>query len=84
MVVEALAGVVAGVLGRYVFPDSLGIGPDMLMGLAGGGISAFVFKLFGHRLSFDQFSITSVATSLAGGLLLVALSRMMAGRRAIS
>ncbi|HET7814672.1 MAG TPA: hypothetical protein VFL13_09905 [Candidatus Baltobacteraceae bacterium] len=81
MIVEALAGALAGFLASYVVPDSRGAAEDALFGLVGASVTAFVYKLANPGLSFDAFNAPSVAAAAAGAVLLVILLRMTAGRR---
>ncbi|MFN2449768.1 MAG: hypothetical protein ABR508_08245 [Candidatus Baltobacteraceae bacterium] len=83
MAIEALAGVLAGLAARYVLPDSPGLGSDTLVGLLGGGLAAFVYKLAVHRPAFDAFDGWSIAAAACGGFALIALVRMGAGRRIV-
>ncbi len=84
MAVECLAGFLVGAVARFFVPDSRGMGPDTLLGIVGGGTAGFIFKLFGHRLSLDQFDAWSVIAAAAGALVLIIFSRSIAGRRTIS
>lgn len=81
---ECLAGFLAGAVARYFIPDSRGFGPDTLLGIIGGGTAGFIYKQFSHRLSFDQFDAWTVVTAAAGALILIILSRGIAGRRTIA
>lgn len=83
MIVEALAGAAAGLLARYVVPDSPGIGADTLFGFVGGGLAAFLYKRLGTGLSFDAFDAHTIAVALAGGITMVIITRMTAGRRTV-
>ncbi len=84
MLVEVIVGFCVGVIARYVIPDSTGIGADTLMGIVGGGIGAFIFKLFGHKPSFDDWNGWSIASAAAGALVLILITRAAAGRRTIA
>jgi uncharacterized membrane protein YeaQ/YmgE (transglycosylase-associated protein family) len=84
MIAEALAGIVSGVFAWYVIPDSIGVGADTLLGLVGGGLGAFIYKLFGHRIGFDGFNAWSVASAVIGALAVILVSRAAAGRRTIA
>ena len=84
MVVELAVGFCVGLLGRYIVPDSPGIGADTLLGLFGAGVAAYIYKLFGHTLSFDQFNGASIACAAAGAFVFILVSRTTAGRRTIA
>lgn len=83
MAVEAFAGILAGVLAWYVIPDTRGIAADTLLGLIGGGLAAFIYKLFGHRLPFEGWSPESLTAAVFGALLLIGFTRMATGRRIV-
>jgi uncharacterized membrane protein YeaQ/YmgE (transglycosylase-associated protein family) len=82
MLVETVVGFCVGVLARYVVPDSTGIGADTLLGIVGGGIGAFIYKLFGHR-PFDDYTSWSMLSGAVGALVLILVSRATAGRRTV-
>ena len=84
MMVEAAAGFAVGLLAYYIVPDSPGAGADTLTGLVGGGVAAFIFKLFGHTLAFDDFSVWSITSAAAGALFSIILLRATAGRQTIA
>ncbi|HEV3152238.1 MAG TPA: GlsB/YeaQ/YmgE family stress response membrane protein [Candidatus Baltobacteraceae bacterium] len=84
MLAECLAGFAVGLVARYFVPDSPGAGVDTLLGIVGGGVAAFVYKLFGHRLSVDDFNVWSVIVAAVGALVLIILSRAAGGRRTIA
>lgn len=84
MLVETVVGFCVGVLARYIVPDSPGIGGDTLAGIVGGGLGAFIYKLFGHKLPFDDYSGSSITCAAAGALILILIIRAAAGRRTIA
>jgi uncharacterized membrane protein YeaQ/YmgE (transglycosylase-associated protein family) len=84
MLVEAIVGFCVGVIARYIVPDSPGIGGDTLAGIVGGGVGAFIYKLFGHKPSFDDFNAWSIASAVAGAFILILVLRATAGRRTIA
>jgi uncharacterized membrane protein YeaQ/YmgE (transglycosylase-associated protein family) len=84
MLLEVLAGFCVGVLARYVIPDSIGIGADTLLGIVGGGVGAFIYKLFGHRPAFDEWDAGSIACAVAGAFILILIVRAASGRRTIA
>ena len=84
MLAECIAGFAVGLVARYIVPDSPGAGVDTLLGIVGGGAAAFIYKLFGHRLSVDDFNVWSIIVAAAGALTLIVLSRAAGGRRTIA
>lgn len=84
MLVEAVVGLCVGVIARYIIPDSPGIGGDTLAGIVGGGVGGFVYKLFGHKPSFDDYNAWSIASAVAGAFILILVIRAAAGRRTIA
>ena len=84
MLAEVIAGLCVGIIARYIVPDSQGIGADTLTGIVGGGVGAFIYKLFGHQLSFDQFNAWSLTSAAAGAVILILVMRATAGRRTVA
>jgi uncharacterized membrane protein YeaQ/YmgE (transglycosylase-associated protein family) len=84
MVIEVVAGFCVGVIARYIVPDSQGIGADTLLGIVGGGVGAFIYKLFGHHLAFSEFNVWSIASAAAGAFVLILVARATAGRRTVA
>jgi uncharacterized membrane protein YeaQ/YmgE (transglycosylase-associated protein family) len=84
MLVECVAGFIVGVVARYVIPDSAGIGADTLFGIVGGGVGAFVYKLFGHKPPFDDYNIWSIASAVVGAVIFILVIRSTAGRRTVA
>jgi uncharacterized membrane protein YeaQ/YmgE (transglycosylase-associated protein family) len=84
MVIEVVTGFCLGVIARYIVPDSHGIGADTLLGIVGGGVGAFIYKLFGHHLAFDDFNAWSIASAAAGAFVLIVFARAAAGRRTVA
>ena len=84
MLVETVVGLCVGVLARYIVPDSPGIGGDTLAGIAGGGLGAFIYKLFGHKPPFDDYNGWSITSAAVGAFILILVIRAAAGRRTIA
>lgn len=84
MLAEVIAGFCVGVIARYIVPDSQGVGADTLTGIVGGGAGAFIYKLFGHKPSFDDFSLWSIVSAVAGAFILILIVRAAAGRRTVA
>jgi uncharacterized membrane protein YeaQ/YmgE (transglycosylase-associated protein family) len=84
MLAECLAGFAVGLAARYFVPDSPGAGVDTLLGLMGGGVAGFIYTLFGHRLSVEEFDAWSLIVAAGGAFSLIVLSRAASGRRTIA
>lgn len=84
MLVETVAGFCAGVLARYIVPDSPGVGADTLAGIVGGGLGGFIYKLFGHKPPLDDYNAWSIASAIVGAFILILVLRATAGRRTIA
>jgi uncharacterized membrane protein YeaQ/YmgE (transglycosylase-associated protein family) len=84
MLVEAIVGLCVGVIARYIVPDSPGVGGDTLAGIVGGGLGAFIYKLFGHAPAFDGYDAWSITSAAAGAFILILVIRAAAGRRTIA
>jgi len=84
MLLEVLVGFFVGIVARYVVPDSAGIGADTLLGIVGGGVGAFIYKLFGHRPAFDEWSAGSLMSAAAAAFILILVTRAATGRRTIA
>jgi uncharacterized membrane protein YeaQ/YmgE (transglycosylase-associated protein family) len=84
MLAEVIAGLCVGIVARYIVPDSHGIGADTLTGIVGGGLGAFIYKLFGHQLPFDQFNAWSLTSAAIGAAILILVMRAAGGRRTVA
>jgi uncharacterized membrane protein YeaQ/YmgE (transglycosylase-associated protein family) len=84
MLAEVMAGLCVGVIARYIVPDSQGIGADTLTGIVGGGVGGFIYKLFGHQLSYDQSNAWSLVSAAAGAAILILVMRATSGRRTVA
>jgi uncharacterized membrane protein YeaQ/YmgE (transglycosylase-associated protein family) len=84
MLAEVITGLCVGIVARYIVPDSQGIGADTLTGIVGGGVGAFIYKLFGHKLPFDDFSGWSLTSAAAGAAILILVMRATSGRRTVA
>lgn len=84
MLAEVVTGLCVGIVARYILPDSQGIGADTLTGIVGGGVGAFIYKLFGHTLPFDDFNGWSLVSAAAGAAVLLFIMRAAAGRRTVA
>ncbi len=84
MLAEVVAGLCVGIIGRYIVPDSQGIGADTLTGIVGGGLGGFIYKLFGHQLPYDDFNAWSLVSAAAGAAILILVMRATSGRRTVA
>jgi uncharacterized membrane protein YeaQ/YmgE (transglycosylase-associated protein family) len=75
-------GLIAGALAKLIMPgrDPGGIIVTMLIGIAGALIGGFVFSLFGGD-GVTGLNLGSIIVAVVGALILLALYRMIAGRR---
>jgi uncharacterized membrane protein YeaQ/YmgE (transglycosylase-associated protein family) len=78
-------GLIAGALAKLIMPgrDPGGIIVTMLIGIAGALIGGFVFSLFGGD-GVTGLNLGSIIVAVVGALILLALYRMIAGRRRTS
>lgn len=84
MLAEVVTGFCVGIIARYIVPDSQGIGADTLLGIVGGGLGGFIYKLFGHPISFDDFNAWSLVSAAAGAGILILVMRTASGRRTVA
>jgi uncharacterized membrane protein YeaQ/YmgE (transglycosylase-associated protein family) len=75
-------GLIAGALAKLIMPgrDPGGIIVTILIGIAGALIGGFVFSLFGGG-GVTGLNLGSIIVAVVGSLILLALYRMLAGRR---
>jgi uncharacterized membrane protein YeaQ/YmgE (transglycosylase-associated protein family) len=78
-------GLVAGGLAKLIMPgrDPGGIIVTMLIGIAGALVGGFVFSLFGGG-GVTGLNLGSIIVAIVGSLILLALYRVIAGRRRTS
>ena len=86
MLLEGFVGMAAGIVGRFVIPDAGpgGIGGDILLGVTGGLLGGFTYKLFGNKPPFFDFNVWSVICAAIAAFILILASRAMTGRRTIA
>lgn len=84
MLVETVVGLCVGIIARYIIPDSRGIGEDTLAGILGGGLGASIYKLFGHKPPWDDYTWWGIVSAAAGAIILILVLRATAGRRTIA
>jgi uncharacterized membrane protein YeaQ/YmgE (transglycosylase-associated protein family) len=75
-------GLIAGGLAKLIMPgrDPGGIIVTMLIGIAGAIIGGFIFSLFGGG-GVSGLNLGSIIVAVIGALVLLALYRMISGRR---
>ena len=75
-------GLIVGALAKLVMPgrDPGGIIVTMLIGIAGAIVGGFVFSLFGGG-GVTGVNLGSIIVAVVGALILLAVYRMVAGRR---
>ena len=75
-------GLIAGALAKLIMPgrDPGGIIVTILIGIAGALVGGFVFSLFGGG-GVSGLNLGSILVAVVGALILLALYRMIAGRR---
>ena len=78
-------GLIAGGLAKLIMPgrDPGGIIVTILIGIAGALIGGFVFSLFGGG-GVNGLNLGSIIVAVVGSLILLALYRMVSGRRRAS
>ena len=77
-----VVGLIAGVLGKLIMPgrDPGGFIVTILIGMAGAVVGGFVVGLLGGT-GATGFNIWSILVATLGAIVLLALYRLMAGRR---
>jgi uncharacterized membrane protein YeaQ/YmgE (transglycosylase-associated protein family) len=75
-------GLIAGAIAKLIMPgrDPGGIIVTMLIGIAGALVGGFVFSLFGGD-GVSGLNLGSIIVAVVGALILLALYRVIAGRR---
>ncbi len=75
-------GLIAGGLAKLIMPgrDPGGIIVTMLIGIAGAIVGGFIFSLFGGG-GVSGLNLGSIIVAVIGALVLLALYRLISGRR---
>jgi uncharacterized membrane protein YeaQ/YmgE (transglycosylase-associated protein family) len=88
MTLEALLlwsalGLVAGVVAKLVMPGKQGINPitTVLLGIIGSLIGGYLGAKLGFGDMTGSFSIKGIITAVAGAILLMAVWRMLFGKK---
>jgi uncharacterized membrane protein YeaQ/YmgE (transglycosylase-associated protein family) len=77
-----VVGLIAGALAKLVMPgdDPGGIIVTILLGIVGAFIGGFVVSIFGG-VGINGFSLWSILVATLGAIILLAIYRLIAGRR---
>ncbi len=77
-------GLVAGIIAKLIMPgrDPGGCIITMLLGVAGAFVGGFLYRLFSGREVFFQFDLGSMVVAVLGAVVILAIYRLVAGRRA--
>ncbi len=80
-----IVGLIAGVLGKAIMPgrDPGGFFVTILIGMAGALVGGFVVGILGGT-GTTGFNIWSILVATLGAMILLALYRVVAGRRSAS
>lgn len=79
-----IIGLVAGAIAKLIMPgrDPGGIVMTILLGIAGSFVGGFLADMLGMGGDGDGFSTAGLIGSIIGAIILLAIYRMIAGRRA--
>ena len=77
-------GLIAGIIAKLIMPgrDPGGCIITMLLGVAGAFVGGFLYRLFSGREVFFQFDLGSMVVAVLGAVVILAIYRLVAGRRA--
>lgn len=77
-----VVGLIAGLLGKLIMPgdDPGGIIVTILIGIVGAFIGGFVVSVFGGA-GVTGFNIWSILVATIGAIILLAIYRLLVGRR---
>lgn len=77
-----VVGLIAGILGKLIMPgrDPGGFIITILIGMAGALVGGFVVRLLGG-VGARGFNIWSILVATLGAIILLAIYRLIAGRR---
>jgi uncharacterized membrane protein YeaQ/YmgE (transglycosylase-associated protein family) len=77
-------GLVAGVVAKLLMPgrDPGGCIITMLLGVAGAFVGGFLYRLLTGREVFFRFDLGSFAVAVVGAVVILAIYRLVAARRA--
>jgi len=74
----------AGVIAKLLMPgrDPGGCIITMLLGIAGAFVGGFLYRLLTGREVFFEFDLGSLVVAVLGAVIILAIYRLVAGRRA--
>ncbi len=77
-------GLIAGIIAKLIMPgrDPGGCIITMLLGVAGAFVGGFLYRLFTGREVFFRFDLGSLVVAVLGAVAILAIYRLVAGRRA--
>ena len=77
-------GLIAGVIAKLVMPgrDPGGCIVTMLIGIAGAFVGGFLYELLTGRPQLMTFDLGSMVLAIVGAVVILAIYRAVAGRRA--
>jgi uncharacterized membrane protein YeaQ/YmgE (transglycosylase-associated protein family) len=77
-------GLLAGVIAKLLMPgrDPGGCIITMLLGIAGAFVGGFLYGLLAGREVFFQFDLGSLVVAVLGAVIILAIYRLVVGRRA--
>ncbi len=77
-------GLLAGVIAKLLMPglDPGGCIITMLLGIAGAFVGGVLYRLLTGREVFFQFDLGSFVVAILGAIVLLAIYRLVVGRRA--
>ena len=77
-------GLLAGVIAKLLMPgrDPGGCIITMLLGIAGAFVGGFLYRLLTGREVFFQIDLGSLVVAILGAVIILAIYRLVAGRRA--
>ena len=78
-----IVGLIAGLLAKFILPgrDPGGFIVTVLTGMAGAIVGGFVFRILGG-VGATGFNLWSILVATVGAMILLALYRLFAGRKA--
>jgi uncharacterized membrane protein YeaQ/YmgE (transglycosylase-associated protein family) len=83
LLVFLLLGLVAGWLASYVMKGGYGLVGDLAVGVVGAFIGGWLFSVLAGR-DITGFDLPSILIAFVGACILIALLRVISGRRVIT
>ena len=76
-------GLIAGVVAKLLMPgrDPGGCIITMLLGVAGAFVGGFLYRLLTDQEVFFQFDLGSLVVAVLGAIVILAIYRLVVGRR---